>query len=55
MTSSGMISPVISTKMKSVCRWLVIRSKSRIACVNQRTTVRLTRMMTNAPIVVRKM
>ena len=37
ITSSGMISPVISMKTSSVCRWLVIRSKSRIACVNQST------------------
>ena len=43
MTSSGISSPVMPTKTKSVCRWLVIRSNSRIACVNHITTVKLTR------------
>ena len=47
--------PVMPIKTNSVCRWLVIRSNSRIACVNHITTVRLTRVITNAPIVVRNM
>ena len=55
MTSRGMISPVMPTKTSSVWRWLVIRSKSRIACVNHSTSVRLTRMIRNAPMVVRNM
>jgi hypothetical protein len=33
----------------------VIRSNSRIACVNHITTVKVTRVITNAPIVVRNM
>ena len=53
MTSRGISSPVMPTKTKSVCRWLVIRSNSRIACVNHITTVKLTSVITNAPIVVR--
>ena len=55
MISSGTIIPVMPTKTSRVWRWLVIRSKSRIACVNQITTVRLTRMIRNAPIVARNM
>ena len=55
MTSSGMIRPVMPMKTSSVWRWLVIRSNSRIACVNHITTVKLTRVIRNAPIVVRNM
>ena len=55
MTSRGTNRPVRPTKTKTVCRWLVIRSNSRIACVNHITTVRLTRVIRNAPIVVRNM
>jgi hypothetical protein len=55
ITKSGTIIPVMPTKTSSVCRWLVIRSKSRIACVNQITTVRLTRVIRNAPMVARNM
>ena len=36
-------------------RWLVIRSNSRIAWVNHITTVKLTSVIRNAPIVVRNM
>ena len=49
-----MIRPVMPTKTNNVCRWLVIRSKSRIAWVNQITTVRVTSVIRNATIVVRK-
>jgi hypothetical protein len=55
ITKSGTIIPVMPTKTSSVCRWLVIRSKSRIACVNQITTVRLTSVIRNAPMVARNM
>ena len=55
ITSSGISRPVMPIKTNSVCRWLVIRSNSRIACVNHITTVKLTRVITNAPIVVRNM
>ena len=50
-----MSSPVMPMKTNSVCRWLVMRSNSRIACVNHITTVRLTTVIKNAPIVVRNM
>src|ERR1700730_16178085 len=53
MTRSGMIRPVMLPKTNSVCRELVIRSKSRIACVNQITTVKLTSVIRNATMVVR--
>ena len=55
ITSSGISRPVMPIKTNSVCRWLVIRSNSRIACVNHITTVRLTRVITNAAIVARNM
>jgi hypothetical protein len=55
MTSSGTIMPVIPTKTNSVCRSLVIRSKSRIAWVNQMTTVKVTSVIRKAAIVVRNM
>ena len=55
MTRSGTIMPVMPTKTKSVCRSLVIRSKSRIAWVNQITTVKVIRVIRNATIVVRNM
>ena len=55
ITSKGMSRPVMPMKTKTVCRWLVIRSNSRIACVNHITTVKLTSVITNAPIVVRNM
>src|SRR5215471_18429204 len=38
-----------------VWRWLVIRSNSRMAWVNHITTVKLTSVITNAPMVVRNM
>ena len=55
ITSSGISRPVIPIKTNIVWRWLVIRSNSRIACVNHITTVKLTSVITNAPIVVRNM
>ncbi len=55
MTRSGTIIPVMPTKTKSVCRSLVIRSKSRIAWVNQITTVKVISVIRNATIVVRNM
>ena len=55
ITSSGMSSPVMPTNTKTVCRWLVIKSNSRIAWVNHITIVRLTQVSTNAPMVVRNM
>ncbi len=55
ITSSGMSRLVMPTKTKTVCRWLVIRSNSRIACVNHITMVRLTQMIRNAPMEVRNM
>ena len=55
MTKSGTIIPVMLMKTNSVCRSLVIRSKSRIAWVNQITIVRLTSVIRNAIIVTRKM
>ena len=53
-TSSGMISPVMPMKTRMVWPWLVMRSKSRSACVTQITAVRLTSTTRNAPNVVRK-
>ena len=55
MTRSGTIMPVMPTKTKSVWRSLVIRSKSRIAWVNQITTVKVISVIRNATIVVRNM
>ncbi len=55
ITSSGMSSPVMPTNTRTVCRWLVIKSNSRIAWVNHITIVRLTQVSTNAPMVVRNM
>ena len=52
--SSGMIRPVMPTNTRMVWPWLVIRSKSRNACVTQITAVRLTSTTMNAPNVVRK-
>ena len=55
ITNSGISRPVMPIKTNSVCRWLVIRSNSRIACVNHITTVKLTSVITNAPMVARNM
>ena len=49
-----MIRPVIPTKTRIVCPWLVMMSMSRNACVTQITAVRLTSTIRNAPSVVRK-
>jgi hypothetical protein len=53
--SCGMTRPVMPTKTRIFCPWLVMMSMSRKACVTQITAVRLSRMIKNAPNVVRKM
>ena len=53
-TSSGMMSPVMPMKTRTVCPWLVRRSTLRIACVIHMSMVTLTKTTMNAPNVVRK-